>query len=142
MKHWAAEVTAEVTAVGVDSQLTAFAYKDYLQFGYVDQGLAETVNLQKQFNINTYAPTMLVFKENTEKPADIIQVTRPLRLPVGSLGPRSPGAAVPSVQAKGMKKPIIDEFMSNNKFLLVPRLVNQKLFDELCPVKQFHRRRK
>lgn len=54
-------------------QLTAFAYKDYLHFGYVDQGLSETVNLQKQFNINTYAPTMLVFKESTDKPADIIQ---------------------------------------------------------------------
>lgn len=55
-------------------QLTAFAYKDYLEFGYVDQGLSETANLLKQFNINTYAPTMLVFKENTDKPADIIQV--------------------------------------------------------------------
>lgn len=41
-----------------------------------------------------------------------------------------------------MKKQVIDEFILNNKFLLVPRLVNQKLFDELCPVKQFHRRRK
>jgi len=36
----------------------------------------------------------------------------------------------------------MDEFVSNNKFLRVPRLVNQQLFDELCPVKQFHRRRK
>ena len=45
-----------------------------MQFGYVDQGLSETANLQKQFNINTYAPTMLVFKENIDKPADIIQV--------------------------------------------------------------------
>ncbi|XP_060793599.1 dnaJ homolog subfamily C member 16 isoform X2 [Neoarius graeffei] len=98
-------------------KLTAFAYKDYVQFGYVDQGLSETANLLKQYNINTYAPTMLVFKENTDKPADIIQ-------------------------AKGMKKQIIDEFISNNKFLLAPRLVNQKVFDELCPVKQFHRRRK
>uniref|UniRef100_A0A8D3AAF7 DnaJ homolog subfamily C member 16 n=1 Tax=Scophthalmus maximus TaxID=52904 RepID=A0A8D3AAF7_SCOMX len=106
----------QVSVVPLLYQLTAFAYKDYLQFGYVDQGLSETVALQKQFNINTYAPTMLVFKENTDKPADIIQ-------------------------AKGMKKQIIDEFMSNNKFLLAPRLVNQKLF-ELCPVKQFHRRRK
>uniref|UniRef100_A0A667YKU3 DnaJ homolog subfamily C member 16 n=1 Tax=Myripristis murdjan TaxID=586833 RepID=A0A667YKU3_9TELE len=107
----------QVPAVPLLYKLTAFAYKDYLQFGYVDQGLSETANLLKQFNINTYAPTMLVFKENIDKPADIIQ-------------------------AKGMKKQIIDEFMSNNKFLLVPRLVNQKLFDELCPVKQFHRRRK
>ncbi|MEQ2219223.1 hypothetical protein XENOCAPTIV_014484, partial [Xenoophorus captivus] len=48
--------------------------RDYLQFGYVDQGLAETAELQKRFNINSYAPTMLVFKENTDKPADIIQV--------------------------------------------------------------------
>uniref|UniRef100_A0A7N6F6K3 DnaJ homolog subfamily C member 16 n=1 Tax=Anabas testudineus TaxID=64144 RepID=A0A7N6F6K3_ANATE len=107
----------QVPAVPLLYKLTAFAYKDYLQFGYVDQGLSETADLQKQFNINTYAPTMLVFKENVDKPADIIQ-------------------------AKGMKKQIIDEFMSNNKFLLAPRLVNQKLFDELCPVKQFHRRRK
>ncbi|XP_078110649.1 dnaJ homolog subfamily C member 16-like [Sander vitreus] len=107
----------QVPVVPLLYKLTAFAYKDYLQFGYVDQGLSETANLQKQFNINTYAPTMLIFKESIDKPADIIQ-------------------------AKGMKKQIIDEFVSNNKFLLVPRLVNQKLFDELCPVKQFHRRRK
>ncbi|TNM86500.1 hypothetical protein fugu_006730 [Takifugu bimaculatus] len=107
----------QVPGVPLLYKLTAFAYRDYLQFGYVDQGLSETTNLQKKFNINSYAPTMLVFKENAQKPADIIQ-------------------------AKGMKKQIIDEFMANNKFLLVPRLVNQKLFDELCPVKQFHRRRK
>lgn len=60
----------------VSLQLTAFAYKDYVQFGYVDQGLSETANLLKQYNINTYAPTMLVFKENTDKPADIIQAGR------------------------------------------------------------------
>ncbi|XP_076123944.1 dnaJ homolog subfamily C member 16 [Alosa pseudoharengus] len=98
-------------------KLTAFAYKDHMKFGYVDQGVSETTEVQRQFNINTYAPTMLLFKENTEKPADVIQ-------------------------AKGMKKQIIDEFVSNNRFLVAPRLVNQKLFDELCPVKQFHRRRK
>ncbi|XP_036415877.1 dnaJ homolog subfamily C member 16 [Colossoma macropomum] len=98
-------------------KLTAFAYRDFVRFGYVDQGLTETTRILQQFNINTYAPTMLLFKENTEKPADVIQF-------------------------RGMKKQIIDEFVSNNRFLLVPRLVNQKLFDELCPVKQFHRRRK
>ncbi|KAL4623774.1 hypothetical protein GN956_G18348 [Arapaima gigas] len=107
----------QVATVPLLYKLTAFAYKDYVQFGYVDQGLTETANLLKKFNINTYAPTMLAFKENPEKPADIIQ-------------------------SRAMKKQIIDEFISNNKFLLVPRLVNQKLFDELCPVKQFHRRRK
>ncbi|CAL8340590.1 unnamed protein product [Merluccius merluccius] len=98
-------------------KLTAFAFRDYVRFGYVDQGETYNTPLLRQFNINTYAPTMLLFKENTEKPADIIQ-------------------------ARGMKRQIMDEFVSNNKFLRVPRLVNQQLFDELCPVKQFHRRRK
>lgn len=60
----------------VSLKLTAFAYKDHLQFGYVDQGLTETAALQKRFNINTYAPTILVFKENIDKPADIIQVSQ------------------------------------------------------------------
>ncbi|KAJ8360623.1 hypothetical protein SKAU_G00171480 [Synaphobranchus kaupii] len=107
----------QVPVVPLLYKLAAFAYKDYVRFGYVDQGLKETANLLRQFNVNTYAPTMLLFKENTDKPADIIQ-------------------------AKGMKKPIVDEFISSNRFLVVPRLVNQKVFDELCPVKQFHRRRK
>lgn len=56
------------------TQLTAFAYKDYVRFGYVDMGLTETSQVVQSFNINTYAPTMLLFKENTEKPADVIQV--------------------------------------------------------------------
>ncbi|XP_029989403.1 dnaJ homolog subfamily C member 16-like [Sphaeramia orbicularis] len=98
-------------------KLTAFAFRDYVRFGYVDQGDKQITRLLRQFNINTYAPTMLLFKEDTERPVDIIQ-------------------------ARGMKRQIMDEFVSNNKFLQVPRLVNQQLFDELCPVKQFHRRRK
>ncbi|XP_028261286.1 dnaJ homolog subfamily C member 16 [Parambassis ranga] len=98
-------------------KLTAFAYRDYVRFGFVDQGDTQTSRLLRQFNINTYAPTMLIFKEDTEKPIDIIQ-------------------------ARGMKRQIMDEFVSNNKFLQVPRLVSQQLFNELCPVKQFHRRRK
>uniref|UniRef100_A0A8C5CPS7 DnaJ homolog subfamily C member 16 n=1 Tax=Gadus morhua TaxID=8049 RepID=A0A8C5CPS7_GADMO len=98
-------------------KLTAFAFRDYVRFGYVDQGEKYNTPLLRRFNINTHAPTMLLFKEDTEKPADIIQ-------------------------ARGMKRQIMEEFVSNNKFLRVPRLVNQQLFDELCPVKQFHRRRK
>ncbi|XP_064160178.1 dnaJ homolog subfamily C member 16-like [Anguilla rostrata] len=107
----------QVPTVPLLYKLAAFAFKDYVRFGYVDQGLTETADLLQKFNVNTYAPTMLLFKENTDKPVDVIQ-------------------------AKGMKKQIVDEFISSNRFLVVPRLVNQKVFDELCPVKQFHRRRK
>lgn len=84
-------------------KLTAFAFRNYVRFGYVDQGDTHNTRLLRQFNINTYAPTMLLFKEDTEKPLDIIQ-------------------------ARGMKRQIMDEFVSNNKFLQVPRLVNQQLF--------------
>uniref|UniRef100_A0A4W6C787 DnaJ homolog subfamily C member 16 n=1 Tax=Lates calcarifer TaxID=8187 RepID=A0A4W6C787_LATCA len=102
----------QVPIVPLLYKLTAFAFRDYVRFGYVDQGDTHCTRLLRQFNINTYAPTMLLFKEDTEKPVDIIQ-------------------------ARGMKRQIMDEFVSNNKFLQVPRLVNQQLFDELCPVKQY-----
>ncbi|MEE6482140.1 hypothetical protein FKM82_013160 [Ascaphus truei] len=98
-------------------KLTAFAYKDYLSFGYVDLGQRETVQMSSQYNINMYAPTMLIFKEHINKPADV-------------------------VQARGMKKQVIDDFISTNKFLLAARLTNQKLFQELCPVRKSHRQRK
>ncbi|KAM5132034.1 dnaJ homolog subfamily C member 16 [Mantella aurantiaca] len=98
-------------------KLTAFAYKDYLTFGYVDLGQRETEQMSSQYNINMYAPTMLVFKEHIHKPADV-------------------------VQARGMKKQVIDDFISTNKFLLAARLTNQKLFQELCPVRKSHRQRK
>uniref|UniRef100_A0A8D2KX39 DnaJ heat shock protein family (Hsp40) member C16 n=1 Tax=Varanus komodoensis TaxID=61221 RepID=A0A8D2KX39_VARKO len=98
-------------------KLTAFAYKDYLSFGYVFVGLRGTEELSSQYNINVYTPTMMVFKEHIDKPADVIQ-------------------------ARGMRKQLIDDFLSQNKFLLASRLTSQKLFQELCPVKKSHRQRK
>lgn len=41
-----------------------------------------------------------------------------------------------------MKKQLIDDFLSQNKFLMAARLANQRLFQELCPVKKSHRQRK
>nr|XP_033778004.1 dnaJ homolog subfamily C member 16 [Geotrypetes seraphini]XP_033778005.1 dnaJ homolog subfamily C member 16 [Geotrypetes seraphini]XP_033778006.1 dnaJ homolog subfamily C member 16 [Geotrypetes seraphini]XP_033778008.1 dnaJ homolog subfamily C member 16 [Geotrypetes seraphini]XP_033778009.1 dnaJ homolog subfamily C member 16 [Geotrypetes seraphini] len=107
----------QVPLVPLLYKLTAFAYKDYLSFGYVNLGLRETEQMTSQYNINMYVPTMLVFKEHIKKPADV-------------------------VQARGMKKQTIDDFISNNKFLLVARLTNQKLFQEVCPIRKSHRQRK
>ncbi|XP_034022879.1 dnaJ homolog subfamily C member 16-like [Thalassophryne amazonica] len=107
----------QVPVVPLLYKLTAFAFRNYVRFGFVDQGGTHSDEIVKKFNINTYAPTMLLFKEDTEKPVDIIQ-------------------------ARGMKRQIMWEFVSSNKFLKVPRLVNQQLFEELCPVKRIHQRRK
>jgi len=41
-----------------------------------------------------------------------------------------------------MKKQLIDDFLSQNKFLMAARLTSQRLFQELCPVKKSHRQRK
>uniref|UniRef100_A0A8D0HHU0 DnaJ homolog subfamily C member 16 n=1 Tax=Sphenodon punctatus TaxID=8508 RepID=A0A8D0HHU0_SPHPU len=98
-------------------KLAAFAYRDYLSFGYVYVGLRGTEELSSQYNINVYTPTMMVFKEHIDKPADV-------------------------VQARSMKKQLVDDFLSQNKFLMAARLTSQKLFQELCPVKKSHRQRK
>ncbi|XP_008056308.1 dnaJ homolog subfamily C member 16 isoform X2 [Carlito syrichta] len=98
-------------------KLVAFAHKDYLSFGYVYMGLRGAEEITRQYNINIYAPTLLAFKENTNKPADVIQ-------------------------ARNMKKQVIDDFIAQNKYLLAARLTSQKLFHELCPVKRSHRQRK
>ncbi|KAM9800291.1 dnaJ homolog subfamily C member 16-like [Syngnathus typhle] len=98
-------------------KLLAFAFRDYVRFGYVEQGDVRNTELLRQFNVNTNFPMLLLFKEDTKNPVDMIQ-------------------------AAGLYWKLMEMFVSNNKFLQVPRLVNQQLFDELCPVKQFHRRRK
>uniref|UniRef100_A0A4X2JXF0 DnaJ homolog subfamily C member 16 n=1 Tax=Vombatus ursinus TaxID=29139 RepID=A0A4X2JXF0_VOMUR len=98
-------------------KLIAFAYKDYLSFGYVYVGLRGTQEMTSQYNVNIYTPTMLVFKEHIDKPADVIQ-------------------------ARGLKKQTIEDFVSQNKYLLAARLTSQKMFHELCPVKRSHRQRK
>ncbi|XP_030743889.1 dnaJ homolog subfamily C member 16 [Echinops telfairi] len=56
-------------------KLTAFAYKDYLSFGYVNVGLRGAEEMTRQYNVNVYTPTMLIFKEHINKPADVIQVS-------------------------------------------------------------------
>ncbi|XP_069860005.1 dnaJ homolog subfamily C member 16 isoform X2 [Dipodomys merriami] len=98
-------------------KLTAFAYKDYLSFGYVYAGFRGAEEMARQYNINVQAPTILIFKEHINKPADMIQ-------------------------ARGLKKHVIDDFITQNKYLLAARLTSQKLFHELCPVKRSHRQRK
>lgn len=69
------------------TQLTAFAYRDYLSFGYVYVGLRGTEELSSQYNINVYTPTMMIFKEHIDRPADVVQVSlRALSRSLGKMG--------------------------------------------------------
>ncbi|XP_040613425.1 dnaJ homolog subfamily C member 16 isoform X1 [Mesocricetus auratus] len=107
----------QTPAVPLLYKLTAFAYKDYVSFGYVYMGLRGVEEMTRQYNVNVYAPAMLIFKEHISKPADVIQ-------------------------ARGLKKQVIEDFITQNKYLLAARLTSQRLFHELCPVKRSHRQRK
>ncbi|XP_043531693.1 dnaJ homolog subfamily C member 16 isoform X1 [Chiloscyllium plagiosum] len=98
-------------------KLIAFQFKDYVKFGAVQTGIELTDEILTHYSISGYTSTIMIFKENVDKAAD-------------------------SIQPKGMKKQIIDDFISGNKFLLVPRLTSQKLFEELCPLKQYRRQRR
>lgn len=46
------------------------------------------------------------------------------------------------LQARGLRKQVIEDFIAQNKYLLASRLTSQRLFHELCPVKRSHRQRK
>lgn len=45
-----------------------------MSFGYVYVGLRGTEELSSQYNINVYTPTLMIFKEHIDKPADVAQV--------------------------------------------------------------------
>lgn len=98
-------------------KLTAFQFKDYITFGYVETGVENTEEILTNYNINSYTSTIMIFKENIHKASDVIQ-------------------------GKGIKKQMMDELISSNKFLVAPRLANQRLFEELCPVKQYRRQKR
>ncbi|XP_005886244.1 PREDICTED: dnaJ homolog subfamily C member 16 [Myotis brandtii] len=98
-------------------KLTAFAHRECFLFGYVYVGSRGAEEMTGQYNVNVYVPTILIFKEYINKPTDVIE-------------------------APHTKKEAIDDFISQNKYLLATRLTNQKLFQELCPVKRSHRQRK
>lgn len=46
------------------------------------------------------------------------------------------------LQARGLRKQVMEDFIAQNKYLLASRLTSQRLFHELCPVKRSHRQRK
>ncbi|XP_078095065.1 dnaJ homolog subfamily C member 16 isoform X2 [Mustelus asterias] len=104
-------------AVPLLYKLIAFQFKDYVKFGFVETGTEMTEEILAHYSISSYTSTIMIFKENVDKAADIIQT-------------------------KGLKKQAIDEFISGNKFLSVPRLTSQKLFENLCPLKQYRQQKR
>ncbi|XP_055863327.1 dnaJ homolog subfamily C member 16-like [Biomphalaria glabrata] len=95
----------------------AFFYRDRISFGYVSTGAPESQNLVKRFNINKHRETLMLWNEVTESP-------------------------LASLVMQQFSRSTIDEVLSTNKYLILPRLSSQAVFDELCPEEPKLKKRK
>ncbi|XP_011637350.1 dnaJ homolog subfamily C member 16 [Pogonomyrmex barbatus] len=88
--------------------LTSFYYRDRVAFGFVQIGIPETENITSKYKISGELDTLLLFNENSEKP-------------------------MASVSMKDISSETMHNIISNNKFLVLPRLSNQAMLDSICP---------
>ncbi|XP_011300799.1 dnaJ homolog subfamily C member 16 isoform X2 [Fopius arisanus] len=88
--------------------LVAFHHRDRVAFGFVQVGKPETEEITSRYKISGDLNTLLLFNENSEKP-------------------------MASVSMKDISSETMHNVISNNKFLVLPRLSNQAILDSVCP---------
>lgn len=95
----------------------AFYYRDRISFGYVYTMDHESEKLIKRFNINKHRETLLLWNEMKE-------------------------TTLASIAMQQLSRSTIDEVLSSNKYLVLPRLSSQSVFDDLCPQEPKIKKRK
>ncbi|KAF7992695.1 hypothetical protein HCN44_005039 [Aphidius gifuensis] len=88
--------------------LTAFYHRDRVAFGFVQTGKFDSDNITTKYKLSNDLNTLLLFNENIEKP-------------------------MASVSMKDISSDTMHNVISNNKFLVLPRLSNQAMLDSVCP---------
>ncbi|XP_066997779.2 dnaJ homolog subfamily C member 16 [Anabrus simplex] len=88
--------------------LMAFYYRDRVAFGYVQLNSSSTEAVQKKYKVPKDIESLLLFNENTNRP-------------VASL-------SMSDIPIKTMQ-----DIINSNKYLVLPRLSSQGMFDALCP---------
>ncbi|KAJ8021396.1 DnaJ-like subfamily C member 16 [Holothuria leucospilota] len=97
--------------------LLAFKYHSNMNFGFVQTTDAESKNTVSDFDVRWNQREMLIFKEMLESPAEEMEISN-------------------------IKTEELSQFLSENKYLYVPRLTSQSMYEELCPESPFsHSRR-
>ena len=94
----------------------AFANQDRIACGYVYTGSADINKLARRYSINKHRETLLMWNEVTDQ-------------------------TVASISMQQLPRSTIDEVLSGNRYLVLPRLSSQAVFDELCPEQPKIRRR-
>uniref|UniRef100_A0A2S2QAW4 DnaJ subfamily C member 16 n=1 Tax=Sipha flava TaxID=143950 RepID=A0A2S2QAW4_9HEMI len=89
--------------------LIALEYRNHISFGFVNFGLYECRSTRDRYKIPHDKDTLLILKENIRYPAAHLSMTY-----------------IPMV---GLR-----DIIESNKYLTLPRLSSQEVFDTLCPV--------
>ncbi|VVC33606.1 Hypothetical protein CINCED_3A011183 [Cinara cedri] len=93
--------------------LIAIEYRNHINFGFINIGLYECQSTRDRYKVPHDKDTLLILKENVRHPAAHLSMSY---LPIFGL--------------RGI--------METNKYLTLPRLSSQDVFDTLCPVGQKH----
>ncbi|XP_032228549.1 dnaJ homolog subfamily C member 16 isoform X2 [Nematostella vectensis] len=97
--------------------LVAFSNQERLSFGFVSMSGQDGEKLRRKFRVMAKEPTVMIFKEESAVPEVVFEAT-------------------------DLKSGKLREMVSANKYLNLPRLTTQKIFDELCPDERFRSQRK
>ncbi|XP_076451608.1 dnaJ homolog subfamily C member 16-like [Babylonia areolata] len=95
----------------------AFFHRDRIAFAFVSTSMEEGQGVMQRFNINKRRETFLMFNEETSSP-------------------------VATLSMQQLSRSTLEEVITSNRFLMLPRLSSQSVFDELCPREPKIKRRK
>ncbi|CAN7986790.1 unnamed protein product [Ixodes hexagonus] len=113
-----AVVFSPSTSVRLRYLLAAFQFRERVRFGYVRLGRPESESLRRRFaGVGPRQESLLVFNEHTASPVALLSMAE--------LDPQA-----------------LRDVLSANRFLILPRLSSQLLFDELCPPEALRSRRR
>ncbi|XP_055949494.1 dnaJ homolog subfamily C member 16-like [Argiope bruennichi] len=88
--------------------LVAYRFRNNAAIGHIRLGSSDTEVICKKYNVQPKMESLLIFNEDSTKPIATLSMTE-----------LSPQTMIDVIEA--------------NKFLLLPRLSSQNLFDQLCP---------
>ncbi|XP_054164963.1 dnaJ homolog subfamily C member 16-like [Oppia nitens] len=97
-------------------QLVAFEFRDRIAFAHVTSG-QQSMQILTRYRVDHKMNSMLIFNE------DITRTTATLSL-------------------SELKPQLMRDVLESNKFLLLPRLASQSMFDQLCPAESVRSRRR
>ncbi|XP_028512776.1 dnaJ homolog subfamily C member 16, partial [Exaiptasia diaphana] len=97
--------------------LVAFTNQERLSFGFISTATSDGEILRRKFKAQANVPTVMIFKEEKSVPEVV-------------------------VMGSELKSGKLREVVEANRFLILPRLSSQKVFNELCPEERFRSQRK